>query len=368
MQNAKSKVGSNLEYTNCYICGAVNYDTILTSHARIASASTSFETSDKDGNDLFRLVKCKNCGLHYLNPRPTKQRIGYYYSEGYYAHNPAKKKKLKERKRFAGKWMSLKKNARDLVRINYYNYPRNQGEDEKKLSSYTKILLWFFYLTYRSRLDIIPFSGEGKLLDIGCGNGRYLSNLQELGWKTYGIEQNSRSSQYAREELDLNVETGDLLNHKYKDKFFDVITMWHSLEHIFEPIPTLKEVKRILKDDGFLVIAVPNINSFAAKVFKEYWYQLEIPIHLIAFTPNSISKMLDTAGFKINRLYYDRRNSPLSRSLLNLRGGRYHLISKFSRFKVLIKMFNYVLAMFGYCDSMVIHARKKNLEEGDLNP
>ena len=67
--------------------------------------------------------------------------------------------------------------------------------------------------------------------------------------------------------------------------------MWHSLEHLYEPIPTLNEVKRILKDDGLLVIAVPNVDSFAAKVFKENWYQLEIPIHLIAFSPDSITRM-----------------------------------------------------------------------------
>jgi SAM-dependent methyltransferase len=228
------------------------------------------------------------------------------------------------------------------------------------LSSYKKILLWFFYLTYRSRLDIIPFTGEGKLLDIGCGNGRYLSILQKLGWQTYGIEQNPSSSEYARTELHLNVETGDLLNYKYKDKFFDVITMWHSLEHLYEPIPTLKEVKRILKDDSLLVIAVPNVDSFAAKVFKENWYQLEIPIHLIAFSPDSITRMLDIAGFKIKKIYFDRRNSPLSRSLRNLKDGKYRLLSKLARFKVLIKMFNFILAMFGSCDSIVIHAQKRS--------
>ena len=81
--------------------------------------------------------------------------------------NPVKKKKQKERKHFTEKWKNKKNNVRELVRIYYYNYPCNTGEDRKSLSSYKKILLWFFYLTYRSRLDIIPFTGEGKLLDIG---------------------------------------------------------------------------------------------------------------------------------------------------------------------------------------------------------
>ena len=359
MQNPQFKVGEKTEYIHCYQCGKDTHKTIIASHARIASASTSFALSDEDSNNIFRLVKCNNCGLHYINPRPTKQHIGYYYSEGYYAHNPVRKKKLKDRDRFTGKWTNNKNNVREQIRIHYYNYPCNTGEDRKSLSSYKKILLWFFYLSYRSRLDIIQFTGEGRLLDIGGGNGRYLFVLQKLGWQTYGIEPNSVSSGYARDELQLNVETGDLLNYKCEGKFFDVITMWHSLEHLYEPIPTLKEVKRVLKDDGLLVIAIPNIDSFAAKVFKENWYQLEVPIHLIAFSPDSITRMLDSAGFNVKKIYYDRRNSPLSRSLRNLKGGKYRLLSKLSRFKVLIKMFNFILAMFGYCDSMVVHALKK---------
>jgi SAM-dependent methyltransferase len=356
MQNSQFESEQRLEHISCYLCGKDTYETIITSRS---ITSTPFDTSVKNRDEVFKLVKCKSCGLHYLNPRPIKQQIGYYYSEGYYAHNPVKKKKLKERERFTGKWMNIKQDIRKLICIHYYNYPSHSEEERKSLSSYKKILLWFFYFTYRSRLDIIPFTGEGRLLDIGCGNGRYLSTLKKLGWQTYGIEQNPGSSEYARTELHLNVETGDLLNYKYLDKFFDVITMWHSLEHLYEPISTLKEVKRILKDDGLLVIAVPNVDSFAAKVFKENWYQLEIPIHLIAFSPDSITRMLESAGFKIKKIYYDRRNSPLSRSLHNLKDGKYRLFAKLSRFKVLIKTFNFILAMFGYCDSIVVHALKK---------
>jgi SAM-dependent methyltransferase len=332
----------------------------MTSHSGKTTISHPSETADTNRNDVFRLVKCNNCGLQYVNPRPIKQQIGYYYSEDYYAHIPRKDKKTKNKNLFLKKWMDSKNNIRNLIRINFYNYPHTTGEDKKSLHSYKKILLWFFYLTYRSRLDVIPFSGKGRILDIGCGNGRYLSTLKKLGWQTYGIEQNPKATKYARDELHLNVITGDLLNFEYQDKFFDVITMWHSLEHLHEPVLTLKEVKRILKDDGLLVIAVPNIDSFDAKVFKEYWYQLELPIHLIAFTPDSITKMLDTAEFKIKKIYYDRRNATLKRSLLNLQNGKYRLLSKLSHFKVLIKMFNFILAMSGSCDIIVIHAQKRS--------
>ncbi len=108
MQNSQLKAGEKQEYIHCYLCGKDTYKTIITSHARIASASTSFTSSDEESNNIFKLVKCNNCGLHYINPRPAKQHIGYYYSEGYYAHNPVKKKKQKDRKHFTGKWINKK--------------------------------------------------------------------------------------------------------------------------------------------------------------------------------------------------------------------------------------------------------------------
>ena len=356
MQNSQSVTEQKLEHISCYLCGKDTYETIITSRS---TTSTPFETSVNNRDEVFKLVKCKSCGLHYINPRPIKQQIGYYYSEDYYAHNPLKKKKPKERNRFVEKWMDFKKSVRAMILINFYNYPCNQEEDRESLNVYKKIILWFFYFTYRSRLDIIPFSGEGKILDIGCGNGRYLSTLKKQGWQTYGIEKSPKSSKYARDVLELEVNTGDLLDCKYQAEFFDVITMWHSLEHLYEPILTLKEAKRILKDDGLLIIAVPNVDSFDAKIFKKYWYQLEFPIHLIAFTPDSITKMLNRAGFHIRKIYYDRRNATLKRSLLNLKDGKYRLLSRFSRFRVLIKIFNFVLAMFGACDIIIVHAEKK---------
>jgi SAM-dependent methyltransferase len=360
MSNTQFKVKKELEYIPCYLCGKDTHETILTSHSGNTPISHPAETAGSNRNDVFRLVKCNNCGLQYVNPRPIKQQIGYYYSEDYYAHIPRKDKKTKGKNFFPRKWMDSKNNIRNLIRINFYNYPYTPGEDKESLHSYKKTLLWFFYITYRSRLDVIPFSGKGRILDIGCGNGRYLSTLKKLGWQTYGVEQNPKASKYARDELHLNVITGDLLNCEYQDKYFDAITMWHSLEHLYEPLNTLIEIRRILNNDGLLIISVPNIDSFVARIFKTYWYGLQLPIHLIAFTTDSITKMLESAGFDVKKIYYDRRNSTSRLSLLNLKHGKYSLFSKLSYFKTLIKMFNFTLAMFRSCDIIVIHAQKRS--------
>jgi len=359
MQNLQSKEEQNLEYASCCLCGENTFDYVLISNGVSSSNHQPLDGKGKSIREEFNLVRCRNCGLQQVNPRPTKQHIGHYYAEDYYAHTSLKVKKLKKKRAFLNKWTDFKDNVRRLIRERFYSYPCSQEGKDRKVSFFKRIFLWFFYLTYRSRLDIIPFTGEGKVLDIGCGNGRFLSTMRKFGWQTYGVEKSPKASKYARDELHLDVKTGELLDCKYKDSSFDAVTMWHSLEHLYDPLYTLKEIGRILNNNGLLVVAVPNIDSFVAKVFKTYWYGLQLPIHLIAFTPESIIKMLKSAGFDVKKIFYDRRGATLRLSLLNLKDGKYRFLSKLSRFKVLIKMFNFILATFGSCDIIVIHARKK---------
>jgi SAM-dependent methyltransferase len=359
MQDSQSKVDQKLEYIPCRLCGKSTFDKVLTSQCVNSHSQHLFAEEVGNVRERFDLARCNNCGLQQVNPRPVKKHIGRYYSEDYYAHTSLKSRKLGKKSSLLGKWIGLKDDIRRLIRIRFYNYPPGQKDDEKGMTFLKTILLWFFYLTYRSRLDVIPFTGKGRLLDIGCGNGRYLSTMKKLGWQVSGVEKNPKASKYAREELHLDVNTGDLLDYKYQDKSFDAVTMWHSLEHLYEPLQTLKEVSRILNNDGLLVVAAPNIDSFVAKIFKTYWYGLQLPIHLIAFTPDSIAKMLNQAGFDVKKICYDRRSSTLRLSLLNLKDEKYRFFSKLSRFKGTIRMVNFILAMFKSCDIIVIHAQKK---------
>lgn len=359
MQDSQSKVDQKLEYIPCRLCGKSTFDKVLAGYSVDSSNHRSFDEEDGDVRERFNLVRCSNCGLRQVNPRPVKKHIGRYYSEDYYAHTSLKSKESGKRISFLNKWTVFKNEMRRLIRIRFYNYSPSQKDDEMGMTFFKRIFLWFFYLTYHTRLDVIPFTGKGRLLDIGCGNGRYLLTMRKLGWQASGVEKNSKASKYAREELHLGVNTGDLLDYKYQDKSFDAVTMWHSLEHLYEPLQTLKELRRILDNDGLLVVAVPNIDSFVAKIFKTYWYGLQLPIHLIAFTPDSITKMLNQAGFDVKKICYDKRGSTLRLSLLNLKDGKYSFLSGLSRFKGAIKMVNFILAMFGSCDIIVIHAQKK---------
>ncbi|GAX60284.1 SAM-dependent methyltransferases [Candidatus Scalindua japonica] len=360
MYNSKSKEGQNLEYVSCCLCGGNTFDNVLISN--YVSPSNHQTIDDGSSNSImetFNLVRCRNCGLQQVNPRPSKQHIGRYYTEDYYAHTSLKVKKPKKKSLFAGKWIDFKDDVRRLIRVKFYNYPCSLEDKDRNISVSKRIFSWLFYLTYRSRLDIIPFTGEGKILDLGCGNGRFLSTMRKFGWQTYGVEKNPTASRYARDELHLDVKTGELLHYQFESSSFDTVTMWHSLEHLYDPLCTLKEIGRVLNNNGQLIVAVPNIDSFVAKVFKTYWYGLQLPIHLIAFTPGSITKMLNQAGFDVKKIYLDRRGATLRLSLLNLKDGKYRVLSRLSRFKGAIKALNFILAMFGSCDIIVIHARKK---------
>lgn len=356
MQNLQFESEQKLEHISCCLCGKNAFDKVLTSQCVNTHSQQPFAEEVGDIREKFNLVRCTNCGLQQVNPRPVKQHIGNYYSDNYYAHTSLKRRKVEKKGSFLN---NFKEGMRRLIRIKFYNYPHDCEENKSDVGFYKKIFLWFFYLTYRSRLDIIPFTGDGRLLDIGCGNGRYLSAMRKLGWQTSGVEKNPKASQYAREELHLDVNTVDLLDNKFQDKSFDAVTMWHSLEHLYEPLQTLKEIGRILNDDGLLVVAVPNIDSLVAKIFKTYWYGLQLPIHLIAFTPDTITRMLNQAGFDVKKICFDSRGSTLRLSLLNLKDGKYSFISRLSRFKGAIKMVNFILAKFGSCDIIVIHASKK---------
>ncbi len=363
MQNLQFESEQRLEHIPCCLCGKSTFDKVLTSQCVNSHNQQPFAEEVGNVREKFNLARCTNCGLQQVNPRPVKQYISHYYSEDYYAHTSLKRKKPGKKSSLLNKWMDFKDDIRRLIWIRFYNYPHNSEENKNSVGFHKKFFLWFFYLTYRSRLDIIPFAGEGRLLDIGCGNGRYLSTMRKLGWRTSGVEKSPKASRYAKEELHLDVNTGDLLDSKYQDKSFDAVTMWHSLEHLYEPFQTLKEIGRMLNNDGLLVVAVPNIDSFVAKIFRTYWYGLQLPIHLIAFTPDSITKMLKSAEFDVQKIYYDRRGSTLRLSLLNLKDGKYRFLSRLSSFKGAIKMLNFILAKFGSCDIIVIHSRKKTSDD-----
>ena len=123
---------------------------------------------------------------------------------------------------------------------------------------------------------------QGSLLDIGTGTGYFPHFMQERGWHVSAIEKSPQARQFAKEHFELDVAAPEALN-EFADKSFDVITLWHVMEHLEHLNETWETLKRILKDQGILIIAVPNPTSFDAEKYKEMWGCLRCSPTLVAF-------------------------------------------------------------------------------------
>jgi 2-polyprenyl-3-methyl-5-hydroxy-6-metoxy-1,4-benzoquinol methylase len=252
-----------MEYINCIICNRNDSEQFLT--GRDFRYNTSEET--------FTIVKCKRCGLLYVNHRPTKDEIGQYYPDNY----------------------RTRETLKSAVQI------------ENKIKKY--------YKTKRSRLFFknpwyIDLPIGTTVLDIGCGAGELLLRLKELGCNAYGIDVDEITSKYLSKTMNLKVINCDIDNGtQFQADFFDVIIMQHSLEHVHNPLNVLTEVSRIIKPKGILIIGVPNIDSYISQVTRENWGDLDIPRHLFHFTPSTISALLNTVGFSIETIQHEFRIS-----------------------------------------------------------
>ncbi|MBI4431310.1 MAG: class I SAM-dependent methyltransferase [Candidatus Omnitrophica bacterium] len=152
---------------------------------------------------------------------------------------------------------------------------------------------------------IIPWRGKGRILDVGCGTGLELVALREKGWTVRGIELSEKAVSEARRVHGLDVLCGRLKDRLFEPASFDVITFGNSLEHVHSPRLTLVEARRVLDPHGLLVIKVPNIDSWSAKIFDTRWFQLDVPRHLYHFTPKTMRELLRRTGFRVIRETFD---------------------------------------------------------------
>lgn len=211
--------------------------------------------------ETFELTDCQNCGFRFTNPRPEAETIGkYYQSDEYISHSDT-----------------------------------NKGLVSKAYRTVRQI-------TLRSKLNLIEeVNGQtkGSLLDIGCGTGYFLQTSKQAGWKVAGVEPDSGARAIAQEQTGVIIEP-DFLAAKY-EQTFDVITMWHVLEHVHRLDETLQKLKKLIGEKGTLVIAVPNHASDDAQKYGEQWAAYDVPRHLYHFTPTTMSLLAKKNGFELIR-------------------------------------------------------------------
>ena len=241
----------------------------------------------------FRVLKCNHCSLIFVYPRPDHSELIGHYNEDYYVD-----------------WIGTQKDKR--------------------------IRMW------EKRLDKLKgFRSGGRLLDVGCGEGLFLHLAKENGWQISGTELSSYAARYASNSLNVDIFYGEILDAGFPGDFFDVVTMWHVLEHVKDPKAYLKEVRHILKPEGLLVIAVPNVNGMvmriAYRIAKRRRLKLfskeEKELHLYHFSADTIRAYLEKTGFECLRLSPDFGIIEGSKKLINI-------ISVIPYFIAGIKIFN----------------------------
>ena len=244
----------------------------------------------------WTLKRCPtpSCGLVWLDPTPLREDIVKAYAH-YYTHTfraPAD----------AEGWV---RRAYDLVRRSYlsnrYRYPGDRTVATTSLLSGLVRLL----PSRRHKIDLsvrfLSFVPGGRLLDVGCGAGEWLESMSLLGWKAIGVDFDERAVASGRSR-GIDVRLGAIQDQRFEAEQFDAVTLHHVIEHVPDPIETLRECKRVLKRDGKLILLTPNSASLGHRVFRSDWRGLEPPRHLNLFSPSSMHAVLERAGFTERRV------------------------------------------------------------------
>ena len=155
------------------------------------------------------------------------------------------------------------------------------------------------------------FERPGRMLDIGCGAGWFISQMRDQGWEVKGVEPNIAAAEFGRSKEGLDIFPGSLLEANFPPRAFDYVRMNHSLEHMAHPNEILDEVYRILADQGKLMIGVPNRDSFAARVFGRFWYHLALPLHAFTYSVQTLSQMLTKHNFEVEKVAFNTEQTPL---------------------------------------------------------
>ena len=257
-----------MEKTRCQICGSFKCRFLLKGQDRLLGLPGE-----------FRVMVCEDCGIKFTDPKSIKLDLKEYYPDQYSPYKvgsnglATKSASLAERIKIGLKKSPLGPILRRIANTNEVYIPN------------------------------LPLGS--KVLEIGCASGNFLFSLRSRGWDLYGVEM-SKFAAIEANKRGLKVFCGILEEAKFQDGFFNAIFAYHVVEHLPDPISTLKEIKRVLAKDSYFIFSIPNAECWEFKVFKSRWYALDLPRHLYHFGPSSIKKVLDKGGFEIEHIYYQK--------------------------------------------------------------
>lgn len=249
---------------------------------------------------VYGCLRCPSCGFIWLSPRPQRDELARCYPTAYEAHEPPAPMRSPP---------PHVSHVRDLVRqlilSEVYGY-RRFHRDEWWAAPVGQLLATLPLLAAKARFgygDLCPpFVPNGTLLDIGCGPGHYLAHMRELGWNVLGLDLSPHAAEIARSAYGIDVTVGTLASAHFSDGGCAVVTMSHSLEHVPDPVAELKDCYRILRPQGRLVLITPNAAGLMSRLFGKHWVSLDPPRHLSHFTPATLRRCVELAGFRVERV------------------------------------------------------------------
>lgn len=300
---------ATITYTQCPVCDSGD----IHSFSQVKDFSVS-------GN-IFAVWKCNSCSGMFTQYAPSQQVIGKYYeNENYISHT---------------------ENAKGLVNSLYLKARK---------------------ITLRSKLSLIKKytrKNTGKLLDYGAGTGAFAAFVKSMGWQSEGIEPSEAARNTALKNNKIVLLEPEKLS-SLENRSYDVITLWHVLEHIHDLKSTFQNIISKLKPEGKIFIAVPNFTSYDAAFYQEYWAAYDVPRHLYHFSPQSMKKLAELSGLEIVELkpmWYD--SFYVSILSEQYKTGRKNLVTAFVN-----GCFSNLKAIFipGKCSSVIYICKlKKNI-------
>ncbi len=291
----------------------------------------------KVSEDDFLLYRCGSCGLLFQNEAEIGDRISEFYPSGYW-------------------WRQVPNTLGWERRYREWVVRRDQ---------------------LRFLRTIFPEPQSCRLLDIGCGSGTFVKLACEVGFDAFGLENSEEAVKIGESDLAGRIFSGSGSDLIAKGEGFNILTLFHSLEHMPSPFRYLKQLRQLLREPGSLVVQVPNITSWQARAFGHRWYGLDCPRHLYNYTPFSLLYLLGRAGYRIHRLrHFSLRDNaaalvsslfpgldPVSQRVQMLRDeGRLNswklLLKEGVYFELLIlaQLFAFIEAAFGRGATLTVYA------------
>jgi 2-polyprenyl-3-methyl-5-hydroxy-6-metoxy-1,4-benzoquinol methylase len=242
---------SVINYTNCPVCGATAIREVLTAKDHTVSGKS------------FSIWECASCTFRFTQHVPDEAHIGPYYK--------------------ADSYISHTNTSKGLVN-RLYKMVRN--------------------ITLRNKRKLLQAATNrttGQLLEIGAGTGIFAAFMKKSGWQVMGLEPDPDVRQTAKDKNGVALlDTSELF--ELPTEHFDVITMWHVLEHVHRLHEYMAQLKKLLKPGGVLLIAVPNYTSFDAQLYGRFWAAYDVPRHLYHFSPASMRNLLKSHDLRLEKI------------------------------------------------------------------